>query len=60
MTALFVGPDEAASAHRIPLFGNVIWPLRLPSLPSFAMPSVLKPDPENQAGTRGAAGGQLP
>jgi len=33
--------------------------VRLPSLPSFAMPSA-EPNPENQAGTLGAAGGHLP
>jgi len=59
MTALFVDPCWAFSENRAPFLEGMFVPVRLPSLPSFAMPSA-EPNPENQSGTLGAAGGHQP
>ncbi|WP_129468901.1 MULTISPECIES: hypothetical protein [Mesorhizobium] len=59
MTALFVGPRWAFSENRAPFFEDMPMQVRLPSLPSFAIPSA-EPNPEDQSSTLGAAGGHQP
>ena len=59
MTALFVGPCWGFLRKSSVIFADMLKQVRLPSLPSFAMPSA-EPNPENQSGTLGAAGGHLP
>ncbi|WP_281406816.1 hypothetical protein [Mesorhizobium sp. B2-1-3A] len=39
MTALFVGTCRASSENGFHFFKGMLWRPRLPSLPSFAMPS---------------------
>ncbi|TPK58859.1 hypothetical protein FJ546_23120 [Mesorhizobium sp. B2-4-19] len=59
MTALFVGPCRGVLCKSSAIFQGMFVRVRLPSLPSFAMPSA-EPNPENQSGTLGAAGGHQP